>query len=181
MFFKKKKDLKKKKEGTVQENSGNLNFNNDKVESSNKNVEYDLNYREKYTIVLRSFLKDYESIAFERERMVAMLQLGTLDQESIDIIEDVKYQVDDLLETYKSSFDRVIGKTLLLDSQCKNIDFRIRQGLKMESESLEKMNESIFENNPEEFQTAIYSNAKGIELVNECFADIEEIVFENFY
>ncbi|WP_158256175.1 hypothetical protein, partial [Staphylococcus xylosus] len=86
-------------------------------------------------------------MTFERDRLVAMLEVGTLDEESIVIIDDVKYVVDSTLETYNMLFESNIGEVYFLDSQCKNIDYRIRHGLKIESESLEKMNESILGNN----------------------------------
>lgn len=191
MFFKKGKKEKMKKQEFIEESTENINFSNDKIEIfentggdlelSNDEVEPTLSYREEYTIILRIFLNGFETLTFERDRLVAMLEVGTLDEESIVIIDDVKYVVDSTLETYNMLFESNIGEVYFLDSQCKNIDYRIRHGLKIESESLEKMNESILGNNAEEFQNAIYSNAKGMELVNESFSDINELVIENYF
>ncbi|MGW7815279.1 hypothetical protein ACWEVF_05640 [Staphylococcus xylosus] len=191
MFFKKGKKEKMKKQEFIEESTENKNFSNDEIEIfentggdlelNNDGVKSTLSYREEYTIILRIFLNEFETLTFERDRLVAMLEVGTLDEESIVIIDDVKYVVDSTLETYNMLFESNIGEVYFLDSQCKNIDYRIRHGLKIESESLEKMNESILGNNAEEFQNAIYSNAKGMELVNESFSDINELVIENYF
>ncbi|KYH14242.1 hypothetical protein [Staphylococcus kloosii] len=158
-----------------------LNGNLDIDFKNNENLSTGTTPRQTYSTILKVFFDDYVELSSCRDRFSAMIDIGIFDEESFEIIFNIKWQAEHTLKMYKNLMQNRFEDSKLLDNQCKNIDYRIRKSLELEINALNKFEVGIKENNQELAQAGLDENEKALNIISPILEDIQEIMINAFY
>lgn len=153
----------------------NLDFDGGEILSSK------VTPKQKYSTILKLFFDDYAELSSYRDRLSAMIEIGIFDDEAFDIINDTKWQAEHTLKTYNNLMENHTEEFNMLDSQCKNIDFRIRKSLELEINALSKLKNGIKDNNQKLAQSGLDENEKALNIISPIFDDMQDIIVNAFY
>lgn len=160
------------------------NYIYDEFSDFNENIEGLITEQEKfkikYAVILNGFVDDYAEFSSFKERLGAMIHYELYDDESLDILNEAIQFLEDTIELYYSTMQNLNITHEFLDSQCKNVDYRIRKGLDLEQKGLSLIKEGFLENNQEKAQLGLDESEKSSKLISSTFDSIFEIVEDSY-
>ncbi|WP_204206664.1 hypothetical protein [Staphylococcus sp. GDY8P55P] len=140
--------------------------------------DYKLSPKKIYAINLSLFMNKFEDLNSARDRFLTMIDIGIIDEESFDILEDLTFQVNFCLDSYNSSNNQEDFSIHNLDAQCKNIDYKIRKSLELEKESIEIIKEGFQKEDSELSQNGLDQYTKALNIMEPSINEIKEVLIE---
>ena len=192
MFFRKKKnnnqttpeikdEFNKSKDNIDFEDDFKVDFEDDfedDFEVDFEDDDYKLSPKKIYAINLSLFMNKFEDLNSARDRFLTMIDIGIIDEESFDILEDLTFQVNFCLDSYNSSNNQEDFSIHNLDAQCKNIDYKIRKSLELEKESIEIIKEGFQKEDSELSQNGLDQYTKALNIMEPSINEIKEVLIE---
>lgn len=180
MFFRKKKNNNQTTPEIKDEfnkSKDNIDFEDD-FEVDFEDDDYKLSPKKIYAINLSLFMNKFEDLNSARDRFLTMIDIGIIDEESFDILEDLAFQVNFCLDSYNSSNNQEDFSIHNLDAQCKNIDYKIRKSLELEKESIEIIKEGFQKEDSELSQNGLDQYTKALNIMEPSINEIKEVLIE---
>lgn len=169
-------ELDELKDFYISENDTTLN--NDLDNNLNNDLENDLDAKQKYAINLSLFMNKFEDLNNLRDRFSTMIDLGIIDQESFEIIDELYYDVEYTLDNYHFLNHTDEDLINILDTQCKNVDYKIRKSLELEKNSLEIIKEAFQKGDSNLGQKGIDQYSKALNIMEPTIEEIKNILIE---
>ncbi|HDE4424711.1 TPA: hypothetical protein PC764_002655, partial [Staphylococcus aureus] len=138
----------------------------------------DLDTKQKYAINLLLFMDNFENLNSSRGRFSTMIDLGIIDQESFEIIDELYYDVETTLDLYQHLNHTDEDLISNLDAKCKNVDYKIRKSLELEKNSLEIIKEAFQKGDSNLGQKGLDQYTKALNIMEPAIEEIKEICIE---
>jgi hypothetical protein len=137
-----------------------------------------LDTKQKYAINLLLFMDNFENLNSSRGRFSTMIDLGIIDQESFEIIDELYYDVETTLDLYQHLNHTDEDLISNLDAKCKNVDYKIRKSLELEKNSLEIIKEAFQKGDSNLGQKGLDQYTKALNIMEPAIEEIKEICIE---
>ncbi len=137
-----------------------------------------LDTKQKLSINLLLFMDNFENLNSSRGRFSTMIDLGIIDQESFEIIDELYYDVETTLDLYQHLNHTDEDLISNLDAKCKNVDYKIRKSLELEINSLEIIKEAFQKGDSNLGQKGLDQYTKALNIMEPAIEEIKEICIE---